>query len=650
MNATTDIQKFLQLILRTCEREQVSMLSGSSFEMPIWYTIEHFSDFDALFFDKNTFAFEKHRPARNTSAVNNRKKLILLEIDSVGTHPGFVRLKDSTGKFFKHYTSSEIFPKDGPSSKVSSSDRIMQAFLNRTEDFNIDYVDAVFCATWPSGAEEWITRKRRHGWPTDELINKVVQGGFHLVGKPHPYNQDSKYEWRFSFSKAELILITNWNENQLYIFQILKFIKNDLIERCCGKTQSLLSTYHFKTLMLWACEEKSENFWDDENIVASVQELMIDMIEWLVEKRCPNYFVRNNNMLDFISSEEDFQLEIEFLLERVLNGYVSKLVSKEPKACTDCKFDLIFENSSLLHIFFGFYHYNDNYFPEDQNISAEIKSRKMTLLRRDVTDTFNAIKLHAALMRSKNSSTVELIKQASLAFEKATKKQDLGTSRIRFSANSGIAFLRGMGICSNYLEQNSDINDYDSSVSVTCHKKCNISQFQQTMEFHFMQILRLTNKGCSGPSLSYGLAFAANFYYVNGLDYRNAIRLCELGMNLENTWYGGDRFPFPFASDFAILFDKCMQTMLGFLLIYARTVQPYNRSLRVCMKMSVFIFFLYIRLQCVRMESSCWKDVLKEVETLKKFQLGRTSKDDDSKLFDYSVIMACLRVSGIHAQ
>ena len=641
LNATTDIQEFLKLILQT------SVLSGSSFEMPIWYSIEHFSDFDALFFYKNTFAFEKHRPIRNTSAVNNRKKLILLEIDSVDTHPGFVRLRDSTGRFYKHYTSSEYFPKDGPSSKVPSSDRIMQACLNRTEDFNIDYVDAVFCPIWPSGAEEWITRKREHGWPTDELINGVVQGGFHLVGKPHPYHQESKVEWRFSFSKAELILITNWNANQLYIFQILKFIKNDLIERCCGGTQSLLSTYHFKTLMLWACEEKSEDFWDDENIVTSVQELMINMIEWLVEKRCPNYFVRINNMLDFISSEEDFQLEIEFLLERVFSGYVSKLVSEEPKACKECKFDLVFKNSSLLHIFFGFYHYNDNYFPGDQNISAEIQSRKMTLLKQEVTNTFNAIKLHATLMRSENKST-ELIRQASLAFEKATKKQDLGTSRIRCSANSGIAFLRGFGIRTNYLEQHSEINDSNNLVSVTCHKDCEISQFQHTMKFRFIQILRLTNKGCSGPSLSYGLAFAANYYYVNGIDYRNAIRLCELGMNLENTWFGGERYPFPFASDFAIIFDKCMQTVLGFLLIYARTIQ--RCSLRVCMRMSVFIFFLYIRLQCVRMKSYCWKDILQEVETLKKFQLGRTSKNDDSRLSDYSVIMACLRMSGIQVQ
>ena len=45
-----------------------------------------------------------------------------------------------------------------------------------------DLVPALRCPGWPQVAGDWIKRKRK--WPSPDVIDKVVQDGFHLVVKP----------------------------------------------------------------------------------------------------------------------------------------------------------------------------------------------------------------------------------------------------------------------------------------------------------------------------------------------------------------------------------------------------------------------------------------------------------------------------------
>ena len=45
------------------------------------------------------------------------------------------------------------------------------------------------------------------------------------------------------------------------------------------KRETVLCTYHFKTLMLWACEERPEEFWSENSLADSVRSLLIQMTE-----------------------------------------------------------------------------------------------------------------------------------------------------------------------------------------------------------------------------------------------------------------------------------------------------------------------------------------------------------------------------------
>jgi len=60
-----------------------------------------------------------------------------------------------------------------------------------------------------------------------------------------------------------------------------------------------LSNYHIKTLMLWTCELKPRIWWTgDFSIVRICAELLHDLAVWLVEARCPHYFINSCNLVD----------------------------------------------------------------------------------------------------------------------------------------------------------------------------------------------------------------------------------------------------------------------------------------------------------------------------------------------------------------
>lgn len=62
-----------------------------------------------------------------------------------------------------------------------------------------------------------------------------------------------------------------------------------------------LTRYHFKTLMLWACEQKPVEFFCDSNL--AVHQLLNKMIVYLKRRSCFNYFIRHSNF-NHLSNEE----------------------------------------------------------------------------------------------------------------------------------------------------------------------------------------------------------------------------------------------------------------------------------------------------------------------------------------------------------
>ena len=159
------------------------------------------------------------------------------------------------------------------------------------------------CLVWPSQAADWPTWQRHHSWPDSADVDHVVSNGCDVVPVAHHLcRQDewmSNYQWRMSFSRAEIVLVNSWMPVQQIIYHML---------RCLMKTERLtdgadgtgsLSNYHVKTLMLWACELKPISWWiDDLNLIRICVELLHTLAVWLTDSRCQHYFINDCNLFN----------------------------------------------------------------------------------------------------------------------------------------------------------------------------------------------------------------------------------------------------------------------------------------------------------------------------------------------------------------
>jgi len=169
---------------------------------------------------------------------------------------------------------------------------------------SMDVVRCVRCLIWPPQAADWPTRYRSCGWPDRETVDYVVSRGCDTVRVAHPLcRQDEwmgKRQWRLSFSRAEIVLLNRWSRAQQIVYHMLrKIMKTEQLTDSANSEAAKLSNYHIKTLMLWACELKSESWWtDDLNLVRICVRLLHTLAVWLSGARCRHYFISNCNLFD----------------------------------------------------------------------------------------------------------------------------------------------------------------------------------------------------------------------------------------------------------------------------------------------------------------------------------------------------------------
>src|SRR6202142_617024 len=104
--------------------------------------------------------------------------------------------------------------------------------------------------------------------------------------------------------------------------------RNTAISR--PNTETVLCTYYFKTLMLWACEERTKEFWAEHSLVHSIQQLLMEMAEWLTLKHCCNYFIAANNMMDHLV-DTDVSREVAALYDAAQSTY---LIARVTSLCS----------------------------------------------------------------------------------------------------------------------------------------------------------------------------------------------------------------------------------------------------------------------------------------------------------------------------
>jgi hypothetical protein len=157
---------------------------------------------------------------------------------------------------------------------------------------------ALSCDGWPLSAQEWITRER--AWPDEELVNKIAQGGFHIVPKSSPEG-----DFRLSFSFAETTLIKHWSTLQHKTMRCFKAVIKCHQNTWSSNIKEIISTYHLKTIAFWHFEKKTQDSFTEETVVTHLVLLIQELAEALMKLELPMYFMPKVNLLKSVENYEE---------------------------------------------------------------------------------------------------------------------------------------------------------------------------------------------------------------------------------------------------------------------------------------------------------------------------------------------------------
>jgi len=211
------------------------------------------------------------------------------------------------------------------------------------EGMPVDNVPCLRCLSWPPQAADWSKRHRDYDWPGSATVDCVVSNGCDVVRAVHRRSREddweSKYQFRLSFSRAEIVLLNSWMPVQQIVYHMLRFFTKT--EQLTYITDSagtkIFSNYHLKTLALWACELKSQRWWtDDMNVVRKCTKLLHTFADWLRSEMCPHYFVNSCNLLNSTVHSEVVVSQLASMTESWLSTwFVNNYLHKCAQLCPD---------------------------------------------------------------------------------------------------------------------------------------------------------------------------------------------------------------------------------------------------------------------------------------------------------------------------
>jgi hypothetical protein len=221
------------------------------------------SDIDTMFVLNNVQIIQ------NVQHINRSVRCTILLLEDDMEFPGFSKLKliaEDDDEYIYRYFTPECFVETINGlflSNISLFRKIIEHDINNksfvhgpclSDKHEIEDVAPCFHAhTWPRQSEQWIYRHRPGQWPTDILINEIVNYGCILVPIGPKEIDNNDLLWRISFSMAEKQLSHSMNYTQILCYALLKLSLKNIIDRN-DKVKGLLCSYFMKTAVFWLSE------------------------------------------------------------------------------------------------------------------------------------------------------------------------------------------------------------------------------------------------------------------------------------------------------------------------------------------------------------------------------------------------------------
>lgn len=123
-----------------------------------------------------------------------------------------------------------------------------------------------------------------------------MKHGCHIVPKKHHTSKDP-CEFIISFSLTERYVAHCLSINQKRVYMLLKL----LFKSCINKTHQGLTTYHLKTTLFRLCERIPQHKWMEQNPTQCLEWLLLDLENYLKDRKLPHYFIPECNLLDHMT-------------------------------------------------------------------------------------------------------------------------------------------------------------------------------------------------------------------------------------------------------------------------------------------------------------------------------------------------------------
>ncbi|XP_052777135.1 uncharacterized protein LOC128214611 [Mya arenaria] len=198
--------------------------------------------------------------------------------------------------------------------QMSQPGEMVQHGPSRSWDEMLDYIIAFHCTSLPEECKFLFCRPRPGHWPRPDTLSMARQTGVFLV--PQGYTEDPsrpvkcrsttflvppqnmyyplhKWEWRFSTSIMERLLVFDMNTIQHKVYVFLKMLRKSTIKHV---VDDRFSTFHMKTAILFTIETYPPNIWSEDNLVQCVIYCLTTLLRWLKIRLCPHYTISGVNL------------------------------------------------------------------------------------------------------------------------------------------------------------------------------------------------------------------------------------------------------------------------------------------------------------------------------------------------------------------
>lgn len=224
------------------------------------------------------------------------------------------------------------------------------AFSFSVEGLKYDYVGTIsfYC---PELIKEWTARQRDHKWPPKNITQKIskMDGNLVAIGCKSDDCEFTSQEWRICFNEIEALLVSNLNETQTKLYQILKMIKTDHLATSGFRVTSFM----LKNIIFWLAEKHPQSHFKPNTLLFWVRKALEELKTAATKGFLPYYMIPERNILaEKITPEENQRLvqDLDILILKEHCGLDECRIFKELEKIPRSELSIYEEKRNMLEV------------------------------------------------------------------------------------------------------------------------------------------------------------------------------------------------------------------------------------------------------------------------------------------------------------